>query len=85
VPRQNLIPPLEAGFLSREPHPANGALFPKDGGRGLRVVRKPQLPDWFEKHGCTAAVVRPDHYVYGVARDDATLDRLLADVSKELK
>ena len=85
VPRQNLIPPLEAGFLSRAPHPANGTLFPKDGGRGLRVVRNSQLPDWFAKHDCTAAVVRPDHYVYGVAADEAALDRLLADVSKELR
>ena len=85
VPRQNLIPPLEAGFLSREPHPANGTLFPKDGGRGLRVVRNSQLPHWFEKHGCMAAIVRPDHYVYGVAADEAALDRLLADVSKELR
>ena len=85
VPRQNLIPPLEAGFLSREPHPANGTLFPKDGGRGLRVVRNSQHPDWFERHGCMAAVVRPDHYVYGVAADEAALDRQLADVSKELR
>jgi 3-(3-hydroxy-phenyl)propionate hydroxylase len=85
VPRQNLIPPLEAGFLSREPHPANGTLFPNDGGGGLRVVRKSRLPDWFEKHACAAAVVRPDHYVYGAAADEAALDRLLADVSKELR
>ena len=85
VPRQNLIPPLEAGFLSHEPHPANGTLFPKDGGRGLRVVRNSQHPDWFEKHACAAAVVRPDHYVYGAAADEAALDRLLADVSKELR
>ena len=85
MPRQNLIPPLEAGFLAREPHPANGTLFPKDGGRGLRVVRPPSVRDWFERHQCAAAVVRPDHYVYGVARDEAALDRLLADVSKELR
>ena len=85
VPRQNLIPPLEAGFLSRAPHPANGTLFPKDGGQGLRVVRSPSLKDWFEQHRVRAAVVRPDHYVYGVAADDAALDRLLADVSKELR
>ncbi len=85
VPRQNLIPPLEAGLLSREPHPANGTLFPKDGGRGWRVVRSQSMKDWFERHQCAAAVVRPDHYVYGVARDDAALDRLLADVSKELQ
>lgn len=85
VPRQDLIPPLEAGFLSPRPHPANGTLFPKDGGAGMRVVCKPQLADWFEKHKCSAALVRPDHYVYGVAEDDAALDRMLADVSKRLQ
>jgi len=25
------------------------------------------LQRWFERHGCAAALVRPDHYVYGVA------------------
>jgi 3-(3-hydroxy-phenyl)propionate hydroxylase len=85
VPRQDLIPPLEAGFLSSLPHPANGTLFPKDGGAGLRVVRKGQLPDWFARHQCIAAVVRPDHYVYGVARDQAELDAQLAAVAKELE
>jgi len=85
VPRQNLIPSLEGGFVSPRPHPAKGSLFPKDGGNGLRVVSRPQLPEWFEKHRCVAAVVRPDHYVYGVAEDDAALDRLLADMSKELR
>jgi 3-(3-hydroxy-phenyl)propionate hydroxylase len=25
------------------------------------------LQHWFERQGCTAALVRPDHYVYGVA------------------
>jgi 3-(3-hydroxy-phenyl)propionate hydroxylase len=24
---------------------------------------------WFERHGCRAAIVRPDHYVYGVLHD----------------
>jgi 3-(3-hydroxy-phenyl)propionate hydroxylase len=84
VPRQDLIPPLEAGFLSEQPHSANGTLFPKDGGKGMRVVRKPQLPGWFEKHGCTAAIVRPDHYVYGVAGSNAALDRQLEAMAKEL-
>jgi 3-(3-hydroxy-phenyl)propionate hydroxylase len=84
VPRQDLIPPLEGGFLSALPHPANGTLFPKDGGTGLRVVRNTQLPEWFARHRCIAAVVRPDHYVYGVARDQAELDAQLAAVAKEL-
>jgi 3-(3-hydroxy-phenyl)propionate hydroxylase len=89
VPRQNLIPPLERGFLSPHAHPANGTLFPKDGGRGLRKVHKgsadsPALTQWFEQNGCTAAIVRPDHYVYGVAASEAELDRSLAEMGKQV-
>jgi 3-(3-hydroxy-phenyl)propionate hydroxylase len=85
VPRQNLIPPLERGFLSPVPHPANGTLFPKDGGRGLRVVGRESLPGWFDRHQCAAAIVRPDHYVYGVAQDDAGLDRLRSAMAQQLQ
>ena len=31
------------------------------------------LAAWFERHGSRAAIVRPDHYVYGVASDAASL------------
>ena len=89
VPRQHLIPPLERGFLSSQPHPANGTLFPKDGGTGLRTVRRDAaqgvVTEWFNHNPCAAAVVRPDHYVYGVARDEAALDRTLKEVAKRLK
>jgi 3-(3-hydroxy-phenyl)propionate hydroxylase len=89
VPRQHLIPPLEDGFLSARPHPANGTLFPKDGGTGLRTVKRDGaegvLADWFIRNTCGAAVVRPDHYVYGVAHDQAALDRLQKEVAKDLK
>ena len=84
VPRQNLIPPLERGFISPRSHPANGTLFPKDGGRGLRTVRPPIAADWFAKHRCAAAIVRPDHYVYGVAGSEAELDRDLAEMGKHV-
>jgi 3-(3-hydroxy-phenyl)propionate hydroxylase len=87
VPRQDLIPPLEAGFLSPRPHPANGTVFPNDGARGMRIVlkaatRSPVLKEWFEKHRCVAAIVRPDHYVYGVADSEQALDRSLAEMGK---
>jgi 3-(3-hydroxy-phenyl)propionate hydroxylase len=89
VPRQHLIPPLERGFLSSQPHPANGTLFPKDGGTGLRTVRREGaqgvVANWFNHHPCAAAVVRPDHYVYGVARDEPALDRMLQEVAKRLR
>ncbi|MBV8030879.1 MAG: bifunctional 3-(3-hydroxy-phenyl)propionate/3-hydroxycinnamic acid hydroxylase [Betaproteobacteria bacterium] len=101
VPRQSLIPPLEAGFLSPIPHPANGTLFPQprmaDGrllddvaGTGFRVFRKEffnntQGAAWFERNGAIAALVRPDHYVYGVARDEADLERQKALMEKALQ
>ncbi|AOJ06815.1 bifunctional 3-(3-hydroxy-phenyl)propionate/3-hydroxycinnamic acid hydroxylase [Burkholderia mayonis] len=31
------------------------------------------LGAWFERNGCRAAIIRPDHYVYGVASDAAAL------------
>src|SRR5688572_5742252 len=84
VPRQNLIPPLERGFLSPRSHPANGTLFPKDGGSELRTVKRESLPGWFDRYQCAAVIVRPDHYVYGAAQDDAELDRLRSAMAQQL-
>jgi 3-(3-hydroxy-phenyl)propionate hydroxylase len=89
VPRQHLIPPLERGFLFSRPHPANGTLFPKDGGTGLRTVRADAtegvIAQWFKQNLAIAAIVRPDHYVFGMARDQASLDRMLKEVAKHLQ
>jgi 3-(3-hydroxy-phenyl)propionate hydroxylase len=38
------------------------------------------LADWFAKHGCRAALVRPDHYVFGTAGDAAALGALLDEL-----
>ena len=88
VPRQNLIPPLEGGFRSIHPHSANGTLFPKDGGHGMRVVTRPKDPSvlraWFERYKCLAAIIRPDHYVFGIANSNAALDRQLAGMAQQL-
>jgi 3-(3-hydroxy-phenyl)propionate hydroxylase len=43
------------------------------------------VAQWFDANTCTAAIVRPDHYVYGVARDEPTLDRMLKEMAKGLK
>jgi 3-(3-hydroxy-phenyl)propionate hydroxylase len=40
---------------------------------------------WFAHHGCEAALVRPDHYVYGVASDCASLERRLDALIDELR
>ena len=34
------------------------------------------LKSWFEAHGLTAALVRPDHYVFAVARQKADLEHI---------
>jgi 3-(3-hydroxy-phenyl)propionate hydroxylase len=42
------------------------------------------LSRWFERHGCRAVVVRPDHYVYGGAADAGALNALLAGLKQRL-
>jgi 3-(3-hydroxy-phenyl)propionate hydroxylase len=42
------------------------------------------LAGWFARHGCCAALVRPDHYVYGVAADGAALLALVAGLRDRL-
>jgi 3-(3-hydroxy-phenyl)propionate hydroxylase len=43
------------------------------------------LARWFERHGCRAAVVRPDHYVYGVADSGQALYDLVAGLANTLQ
>jgi 3-(3-hydroxy-phenyl)propionate hydroxylase len=43
------------------------------------------LARWFERHACAAAIVRPDHYVYGVAADAAELAAQLASLAAALQ
>ena len=40
---------------------------------------------WFARHGCVAALVRPDRYVYGVAADGAALAAQLAGLAARLR
>jgi 3-(3-hydroxy-phenyl)propionate hydroxylase len=42
------------------------------------------LAAWFERHGCAAALVRPDHYVFGTARSPAAVQALLAEAAAAL-
>jgi 3-(3-hydroxy-phenyl)propionate hydroxylase len=42
------------------------------------------LARWFERHGCCAALVRPDHYVYGVADSAPALYDLAAGLTRRL-
>lgn len=40
---------------------------------------------WFARHQCNAALVRPDHYVYGVAADEQQLRALLTPLKNIFK
>ena len=52
----------------------DGARFDTAALPGLRVLHLAEWPEtegvleaWFRRHACAAALLRPDHYVYGVA------------------
>lgn len=124
VTRQEIVPPLETGFLAGTGHPAEGTLFPQPWvragdawarmdrvtGGGWRVFLSADAPEapgawrigspgsgaalverdgvaaaWFARHGVTAAIVRPDHYVYGVANGAAELAALLSGLAERLQ
>ncbi|MDA9404259.1 bifunctional 3-(3-hydroxy-phenyl)propionate/3-hydroxycinnamic acid hydroxylase [Bradyrhizobium sp. CCBAU 45389] len=38
------------------------------------------LANWFDRHAVIAAIVRPDHYVFGTARNATELGELLAEI-----
>ncbi|WP_311043571.1 MULTISPECIES: bifunctional 3-(3-hydroxy-phenyl)propionate/3-hydroxycinnamic acid hydroxylase [unclassified Rhizobium] len=42
------------------------------------------LSAWFERHGAVAALVRPDHYVFGAARSIEALRQQIADLRTRL-
>lgn len=48
-------------------------------GSGDWLELEPVLAPWFDAHDCRVALVRPDHYVFGAARDASELDALLDD------
>lgn len=133
ITRQEIVPPLTAGLLSRARSDATGTLFPQPWiesaggwtlldaacGAGWRVVvdgRDPiPLPDglppdvtpirigrgpssgdavierdgvvaaWFDRRECRAAIVRPDHYVFGTARTGPDLGALVHELVDMLR
>jgi 3-(3-hydroxy-phenyl)propionate hydroxylase len=64
--------------------PAGRACDPVDDGLRALTETNGLFADWAKSHGCTAAVVRPDRYVFGLARDTAELNRLVADVHRHV-
>src|SRR5207244_9772153 len=86
------------GTLFPQPRLVDGRLLDEAAGTGFRIFQPSQFlqggefeesegvaGQWFERHGCTAAIVRPDHYVYGVAHGAAELDRQREAMAAALK
>jgi 3-(3-hydroxy-phenyl)propionate hydroxylase len=40
------------------------------------------VADWMARHECQAALVRPDHYIFGVAADAAGMDGLVGSLTR---
>jgi 3-(3-hydroxy-phenyl)propionate hydroxylase len=40
---------------------------------------------WFGRYECTAAIVRPDHYVFGVSTDASSTAAMLSELSSRLQ
>ena len=53
------------------------------GGRGLQE-KDEILATWFQRHNCVAAVVRPDHYVYGVMEKVEDISPALAALKNRI-
>ena len=50
-----------------------------DGLESIYCETESVTTNWFAKHGCVAAIVRPDHYVFGTASDSDSLALELTD------
>jgi 3-(3-hydroxy-phenyl)propionate hydroxylase len=55
----------------------------------LDLAQRPEadgvVAQWMDRHDCVAALLRPDHYVYGTATDDAGIASLLAGWARRLQ
>lgn len=73
---------LDAAWPGTVPEPAG--LVTLALGDPAQAERDGVVAAWMQRHGCRAAVIRPDHYVYGTALDAAGLDAVLAQRSTAL-
>jgi 3-(3-hydroxy-phenyl)propionate hydroxylase len=61
------------------------ALADHDAGPDVLREESGVVTSWFARHACAAAIVRPDHYVYGVAADEAALAAMLSGLKARLR
>ena len=130
MPRQDVIPGLDAGLLATRASSGRGRMFPQPwtstsagqrhrlddvaghswrlmlagsagaveapeqralqriGGTTVRLAARFDIEGvaaaWFDAHDCDAALVRPDHHVFGTARGGAARAALVAEVEAML-
>ncbi|RDI26186.1 3-(3-hydroxy-phenyl)propionate hydroxylase [Pseudacidovorax intermedius] len=70
---------------------AAGVPLPEGGFDGLRILSLGEQPetegvvrDWFARHAAVAALVRPDHYVFGTAARAGDIGALLDEAATRL-
>jgi 3-(3-hydroxy-phenyl)propionate hydroxylase len=56
----------------------------KDAAPGVLMERDGVMADWFDRHDRHAALVRPDHYVFGTANTAAEVQSLLSELKTAL-
>jgi 3-(3-hydroxy-phenyl)propionate hydroxylase len=54
------------------------------GGQGF-IEREAIASAWFDRYECSAAIVRPDHYVYCGLRDLSLVDQACRDLQHRLR
>jgi 3-(3-hydroxy-phenyl)propionate hydroxylase len=71
---------------SRQGLPQDGIDLPDFRAADLAALAETDgvLATWFDRNRCAAALVRPDHYVFGTARDPAAVPALLAEATAAL-
>ena len=53
-------------------------------GQEFVVEEDGVLAAWFNRYGCGAAIIRPDHYVFGVANESSALGKMLSGLVTRL-
>jgi 3-(3-hydroxy-phenyl)propionate hydroxylase len=80
---------LDGNFPAWEPDARDldriAATVVRIGGEAATLVEVEDVTaSWFRRHETRAAIVRPDHYVYGVANTPDDLDRLLGRLGEQI-
>jgi 3-(3-hydroxy-phenyl)propionate hydroxylase len=51
---------------------------------GVLVEQEGVLSGWFDRHGCIGAIIRPDHYVFGVLHQTGDASRMSGEIAERI-